>query len=248
MQLVILPILLTCLVGHIWNVSQQELLEIQSLRSQRGVILNQEITDNTVVFKLRNIGLLSYPIGSIYQSTNSTNPSNIFGGTWSQIKDRFLLACGDNYANGSVGGEASHTLTINEIPSHAHRVYVFTGNSNNSGDYTAQYIDTSNNTLITATFGAKLTHGWNSSSFKTWEQPLEMVLVTQQVILVILAVVLLIIICHLILLFIHGIAQLRKDKLNMEIIDGSCKFKIKDKRQHHCLGEIVALISTPPHL
>lgn len=31
----------------------------------------------------------------------------------------------------------------------------------------------------------------------------------------------------------------------MEIIDGSCKFKIKDKRQHHCLGEIVALISTP---
>lgn len=133
-----------------------------------GVILNQEITDNTVVFKLRNIGLLSYPIGSIYQSTNSTNPSNIFGGTWSQIKDRFLLACGDSYSNGSVGGEASHTLTINEIPSHAHRVYVFTGNSNNSGNYTAQYIDTSNNTLITATFGAKLTHGWNSSSFKTW--------------------------------------------------------------------------------
>lgn len=31
-----------------------------------------------------------------------------------------------------------------------------------------------------------------------------------------------------------------------EIIDGTCKFKIKDKRQHHCLGEIVALISTPP--
>lgn len=94
---------------------------ILNLRSQLGVILNQEITDNTVVFKLRNIGLLSYPIGSIYQSTNSTNPSNIFGGTWSQIKDRFLLACGDNYANGSVGGEASHTLTINEIPSHTHR-------------------------------------------------------------------------------------------------------------------------------
>lgn len=33
-----------------------------------------------------------------------------------------------------------------------------------------------------------------------------------------------------------------------EIIDGTAKFKIKDKRQHHCLGEIVALISTPPHL
>ena len=33
-----------------------------------------------------------------------------------------------------------------------------------------------------------------------------------------------------------------------EIIDGTCKFKIKDKRQHHCLGEIVALISTPPFM
>ena len=63
---------------------------------------------------------MSYPIGSIYQSTNSTNPSNIFGGIWSQIKDRFLLACGDNYANGSVGGEASHTLTTDEIPAHTH--------------------------------------------------------------------------------------------------------------------------------
>lgn len=80
---------------------------------------------------------MSYPIGSIYQSTNSTNPSNIFGGTWSQIKDRFLLACGDSYANGSVGGEASHTLTINEIPSHTHCTYIdadfsaaYTGNNN----------------------------------------------------------------------------------------------------------------------
>lgn len=79
---------------------------------------------------------MSYPIGSIYQSTNSTNPSNIFGGTWSQIKDRFLLACGDNYANGSVGGEAAHTLTINEIPSHTHTSagrYSGTDDSNFSG-------------------------------------------------------------------------------------------------------------------
>ena len=37
-----------------------------------------------------------YPVGSIYMSTNSTNPSTLFGGTWKQIKDRFLLACGDS--------------------------------------------------------------------------------------------------------------------------------------------------------
>ena len=61
-----------------------------------------------------------YPVGSIYLSVNSTNPGTIFGGTWEQIKDRFLLACGSTYSNGSTGGEAKHTLTTNEMPSHSH--------------------------------------------------------------------------------------------------------------------------------
>jgi hypothetical protein len=61
-----------------------------------------------------------YPVGSIYISTNSTNPGNIFGGTWEQIKDKFLLACGSTYSNGSTGGEATHKLTVAEIPSHSH--------------------------------------------------------------------------------------------------------------------------------
>ncbi len=61
-----------------------------------------------------------YPIGAIYISVNSTNPSTIFGGTWEQIKDKFLLACGSSYSNGSTGGEATHKLTTNEMPSHTH--------------------------------------------------------------------------------------------------------------------------------
>lgn len=61
-----------------------------------------------------------YPIGSIYMSVNSTDPSTLFGGTWERIQDRFLLAAGSSYAAGSVGGEASHTLTVNEMPSHGH--------------------------------------------------------------------------------------------------------------------------------
>lgn len=61
-----------------------------------------------------------YPIGAIYMSINETNPSTIFGGEWEQIKDRFLLSCGDTYTNGTTGGEASHTLTTKEMPSHSH--------------------------------------------------------------------------------------------------------------------------------
>ena len=77
-----------------------------------------------------------YPIGCIYVSTQSTNPADLFGGTWVQIKDTFLLTAGDTYTAGSTGGNtththasaahthttAGHTLTVDEIPSHIHNL------------------------------------------------------------------------------------------------------------------------------
>ena len=61
---------------------------------------------------------IAYPIGSIYLSVNETSPAELFGGTWEQLKDRFLLAAGDTYAAGSTGGESQHTLTQQEIPNY----------------------------------------------------------------------------------------------------------------------------------
>ena len=61
-----------------------------------------------------------YPVGSIYMSVNETEPSMLFGGTWERIKDRFLLSCGDTYEASSIGGEAEHILTEQELPSHKH--------------------------------------------------------------------------------------------------------------------------------
>ena len=63
-----------------------------------------------------------YPVGSIYISVNSTTPGSLFGGTWERIQDRFLLASGTTYANGTTGGSATHTLTIGEMPSHGHNL------------------------------------------------------------------------------------------------------------------------------
>ena len=57
-----------------------------------------------------------YPVGSIYMSVNSANPSTLFGGTWEQIEDTFLLAAGQNYTAGDTGGSATHTLTKEELP------------------------------------------------------------------------------------------------------------------------------------
>ena len=61
-----------------------------------------------------------FPVGYIYITTRLASPAGIFGGTWEQIKDVFLLAAGNTYTAGSTGGEANHTLTEDEMPSHAH--------------------------------------------------------------------------------------------------------------------------------
>lgn len=68
-----------------------------------------------------------YPVGSIYMSVNSTNPGTLFGGTWQQLQNRFLLGAGSSYTNGATGGAATHTLTATEIPAHTHGSKSLTG-------------------------------------------------------------------------------------------------------------------------
>ena len=70
----------------------------------------------------------AYPVGSIYMSVNSTSPASLFGGTWQQIKDRFLMCAGSTYKAGGTGGEASHTLTVEEMPSHSHAIMQYSVN------------------------------------------------------------------------------------------------------------------------
>lgn len=64
-----------------------------------------------------NLMDIVYPVGSIYQSMSATSPADFIGGTWTQIKT-FLL--GSDTAK-DAGGEAKHTLTIDEMPRHNHR-------------------------------------------------------------------------------------------------------------------------------
>ena len=80
-----------------------------------------------------------YPVGSIYLSVNSTSPATLFGGTWERIQDTFLLAAGTSYAAGSTGGEASHTLTVGEMPSHTHSQQGFYGTTIDNSP-TAAYV------------------------------------------------------------------------------------------------------------
>ena len=72
-----------------------------------------------------------YPVGSIYISTSSTSPATLFGGTWEELKGRFLLGRDTGYAAGSTGGEAEHTLVLSETPSHKHSVSVTSSGAHN---------------------------------------------------------------------------------------------------------------------
>lgn len=82
----------------------------------------KEFFQLNVPLRLNGENILSkvYPVGSIYMSLSSTDPKTLFGGTWERLKDRFLLAAGDTYSAGATGGEATHTLTKDEMPSHNH--------------------------------------------------------------------------------------------------------------------------------
>ncbi|QBX23810.1 capsid and scaffold protein [Streptococcus phage Javan158] len=66
-----------------------------------------------------------YPVGSVYMSTSSANPSTFIGGTWQRYaQGRTIVGVSESEAEfsyvGKTGGEKSHRLTNQEMPSHSH--------------------------------------------------------------------------------------------------------------------------------
>lgn len=101
-----------------------------------------------------------YPIGSVFITTNTTNPSTYFGGTWERIRGRFLLGADDStYKIGKTGGEAEHILSINETPYHEHISKNYSKNWNAGIDipsgksYASSYIDSTGSWNFNGTSG-----------------------------------------------------------------------------------------------
>lgn len=103
-----------------------------------------------------NMWNLLYPVGAIYLSTVSTSPADLFGGTWEQIKDTFLLSAGDTYEAGATGGAARVSLQEIEMPYHTHTYSGTTGtesatHTHNVGLQLDGAIDTTRTALGTET-------------------------------------------------------------------------------------------------
>ena len=97
------------------------------IENNKTSILNLTNKENS-----NNVFLKTYPVGSIYISTSSTNPSTIYGGTWERYgQGKTLVGLNESESEFStvnkIGGEKTHTLTISEMPRHNHILYMNSG-------------------------------------------------------------------------------------------------------------------------
>lgn len=119
-------------IGQQYNTSEGSKLQVNGKINATGLGTNLA---SAIVNKI-------YPVGSIYMSVSSTEPSVLFGGTWERMKGGFLYGAVNSVSNssitgtstgassGSTGGPSTNvtgstTLTIDQIPSHKHIKYAF---------------------------------------------------------------------------------------------------------------------------
>ena len=103
--------------GNIFNGAAKDDMPLYNV-----LIEGTQIESVTAVFKLMPSlsDMEIYPVGSIYMSTKSTNPSKYFGGTWQEVQGKFLLGRSSAHAAGSSGGAETVTLTKDQMPAHTH--------------------------------------------------------------------------------------------------------------------------------
>ena len=124
----------------------------------------KDILDRLTALENRNI-LANYPIGCIYLSVNSENPSYILGGTWEPWgKGKVPVGVDESDDDfktvEKTGGEKTHTLTQNELPVNLEVVAPMTYSTVNEGTGNSkavwEYVDTGSR--ITLDVGLGFSH------------------------------------------------------------------------------------------
>ena len=107
-----------------------------------------------------------HPVNSFYFSYASTSPANLFGGTWTQVTNAALRGA----TNVGYTGSDSHTLTVDEIPAHAHIVTSLGYNMNNGTNTHGSYWggQNINNHPVTNYVGGGAAHSIVQRSFNCY--------------------------------------------------------------------------------
>lgn len=139
-------------LGEIAKAMQENDTVVEALHDAIGnkandVEFQSHANNDNIHHTNKNIVDLIYPVGSIYQSSKNTNPGTLFGGTWTQLKDVVLVAAGSTFKAGTTGGSATHTLTVQNLPTHNH---TFTGTAVNSSTESTAHTHTVHETATGA--------------------------------------------------------------------------------------------------
>ena len=114
---------------------------IRKLKDRNGNYITPATRAQGVYFSSnQTLDDLVFPVGFIYQSTSSTSPASLYGGSWERIQGRFLLGTSSSYSVSSTGGESKHTLLLSEMPRHSHYVQAYRWND--GSDTTNGYLPT----------------------------------------------------------------------------------------------------------
>ena len=130
------------------NLQKQIDEKVPLSRTINGKALTDNITLTAEDIGTNAIFLTSHPIGSLFETTVSTNPGTLYGGTWAAWGGG-RTPVGVNTADTSfntvekTGGEKTHTLTINEMPSHNHRQINYWSGNAGSNTVVTQGLETS---------------------------------------------------------------------------------------------------------
>lgn len=125
-------------------------------------------------FMINGVSLLDifYPVGSLYMSADSANPSTFMGGTWTAVEDVFILGASASHAAGSTGGAETVTLTVAELPAHNHGLKLVSSAVGSGSNYARVSTTGTDNTQIISSTGGGDAHN-NMPPFKAyyiWER------------------------------------------------------------------------------
>lgn len=141
----ILLIILMLFIGNV-QVDAATISDVENLLNKTESVINEQ-SQYEVLDK-------RYPVGSIYISTSSTNPSSLFGGTWERYAGgRKLVATGDNGTTNytsvnATGGNKAVTLSSSNLPAHTHSI---TPSGTVTSSFTGKSATTSSNGVHTHT-------------------------------------------------------------------------------------------------